>query len=323
MSGRFVVLPLLFAIWFSATARAQTRSALVLTRDDARLAEASARLRGELVADGFVVAQGTAPPGLSPREAVEAMQASADAVLLITAEGIWLSDRLSGHPSFGLVQADAPAQLALRAVELLRARSSERVLPPPPAAPPPSVAPVIVATPPPVRERARYGVGLGAGLLQSSLGSTWLPVASLSTELPLGSRLALEFTLSGGALSQHEHASSEHGSVRIAQSFAAAGSALRLRSWAEPSVRIAAGAHVLQLEARGEPPYQGLRDVHASPFLSLGLGVRSPTCHHLCVALSADVLFTTRPGVVVLAMQEVARAERTSLLLRLEAIASF
>lgn len=351
----FLLAYLLLAMGLPAAADAEpTRSALVLVseRSDSLIVEVTSRLCGELSADGFQVERRVSPPTLPARQAVEGAQTTTDAsaVLLIApaAESgatsarleIWLSDRLLGRTSMARLEStpdtgrEAPAQLAVRAVELLRARLSERALSPDEAAREgwQTVPDVQVSPRAPRRAAAavhapiRFHFAAGAGLLQSSLGSTWLPVTSLSVGLPLRSQFTLDLSLRGGALSQQTHAARQEGRATISQAFGSGGAALRLRSdrWPEPSVGLATGVYVLQLEGRTTPPYQARRGVvHSSPFVSAGMAVRSPVWAHLCAVLSADIMIVTRPGVVLVAMQEVARAAYVSTLVRAELMAVF
>lgn len=320
---------LALACWLAvAVVHAQpARTALVLSpqQGDALSTEISARLSGELAAEGFTVTRRTST--LPPQLAVESAQEDASAVLLIASSplAIWLSDRLAGHTSMARLQVEqetlTPSQLTVRAVELLRARLSERVV----SADVWEIVPpreVIEVPTPEAPDPITFALGVGGAWLRG-LGSTWLPVAHVAIDVPLTPRFALELSLSGGAFSTQVRAGREEGSAIVGQAFGAVVAALKLRSQPELSLRVGAGAHGLQVDGRATPPFEARDSLNLSPFVSAGCGVRSPVWWHLALAASADVLVLTRPSVVMVARQEVAHLGTASALLRAELVAIF
>lgn len=354
--ARVLLAAMLFATWWPVMARAERPRKVLMLVDGRReplIAEVSARLGGELAAEGFVVEQRAAPSGpLPPQRAVETAHTDDEgtgAVLLITpllelgtTRGleIWLRDRWLGQTfvsrlrSESITEPAARAQLAVRTVELLHARLFEHALGRDGGAADDGwqTARVAFAPPAPSREAATdphvpvvVGLAAGLGLLSSSLGQVWLPVTTLSIALPVGERLAFDLALSGGALGQRVHAVREEGEVAISQAFVRVGGALRIRAsrWLEPSLGGAAGAHVLSIMSRAIPPHRARDGSHVSPMFSAGVALRTRIWARLHGTLGLDALFMSRPGTIRVVTHEVARAGYVSALARFELMVVF
>lgn len=200
----------------AAGANAASRTVVVLrpASSDGITAEATARVRGELVAAGFdvaVVARGDEDAKRDLETAGRDLNAIAAFAIIVTpGDGggalaeIWVSDRtrrktVIEHAQLGAADHARGAEiLAVRSVELLRASLAEFWLPsvappsPAPATPAPGAPPppdrVEAAAPQPRGFPAGLRAGAGVGLLESfgQLGTAWAPMITVGYGWPSG-----------------------------------------------------------------------------------------------------------------------------------------
>jgi hypothetical protein len=181
----FIAIPVTLEIVLEATGRADgARSSVALVRSssgDHVLREARTRLRAELLDAGFEVVEVDRAPG-DPRSEVEdaAPATSGFATVAMSRAGdgafadIWISDHVTGKTVVRRLEVgadpDAPAVLAIRALELLRASLLEVAAQGPPSQPPISapgdvmkwIEPALPRAPPSPLLR---GTALGLGAL--------------------------------------------------------------------------------------------------------------------------------------------------------------
>ncbi len=167
----------------SGEAAAEEPSAVVLlepAEPDAVARETLTRAKAELTGAGFRVI--IAPRGAGdPRASLEAAIREAGAIAAIAIEPgqssslveVWVSDHLTGKLSIRPVESprtgEAPALLAIRAVELLRASLLEIANPPTSSAKnstlPSEVTKLTAPAPPSESESRRTGFGIEAGMM--------------------------------------------------------------------------------------------------------------------------------------------------------------
>jgi hypothetical protein len=180
-----------------------------------------------------------------------------------TAVELWLSDRLTGKLVIRRIETKgraAAADLALRAVELLRGSLLEITVdsPEPPPPPPPDVARVVAAT----ARRRYFSEGLGLGVGASMLGpfTPWGPAYAPALRLSYGRRrVGARLSLMGPATAGEVRASdgsSLLGTARIRQELALLEGlvAFRPERRLQPYLSLAAGAHHVRVEGHGEAP---------------------------------------------------------------------
>jgi hypothetical protein len=167
-AGRLAIAAALVVACFVGAARAESRAVAVVhsQETDEVLSEAATRLRGELVAAGFDVRELVIAEGSDPKEQVDAAGLSPTPVATIAINkdddtaslDVWVTDRATHEmvvrhlDAAGVNRKRAPAVLAVRAVELLRASllpASERKKPVPTEQPPKKATP---PKPPPKNE---------------------------------------------------------------------------------------------------------------------------------------------------------------------------
>jgi hypothetical protein len=232
------------------------------------LAEALARLRGELGSVGFVTAQGPGPDH-DPRWELEAA-CSADTKVAITlrrsSDGksvdVWLLDRLSQKTSIrrlsvALDSSDAPTILAVRTADLLRASLLELSAEDPPdrkvRAPAPLPKPPVpahieawVAPERPLRQGGFASLG-GAVLASPGTAATIAPVLRVGHGLSGG----LSARATAGMSLVPIELSGASGSARVSQRFVTAELMYGWRRDRTLSPHVFAGAGLLHVDVAG------------------------------------------------------------------------
>lgn len=182
------------------------------------------RAHGELVAAGFEVIRLTAPPGASTAGLLASATHGANAVaaLGVTERGdlawVWAPDPEASEPSPESVEsprephASSAATLAIRAVELLRARIT--AAPSPPAAAPSPPPPPPQALPPSAPDpgpRIELAVGLASRFAFDGLGTALGPQLSAGVATASGWLARARFV---GSLASETDAAAGHVDVR-------------------------------------------------------------------------------------------------------------
>jgi hypothetical protein len=317
--------------------------------DDARSEEAANRLRAELAAAGFDVVMASPPADAQPRAAMEsaAIEARAFAAVMIlpamggAAADVWVVDRVTGKTLIRTVQVggpSAPADLAVRAVELVQASLLEATAAPkagPASAPAAASASAPASIPedvrswmeperePPPRLFTGLGIEAGAGLLQSTggIGPAFGPVLRLSLGIRAGfaGRLAFAGPAVGPDLT------SSLGSASVRQELVALD---LIYAFESPGVPVAlvlslgGGGYHLHATGAPNPPYAGDSDEVWSALADIGVGGALRFSSRAALLLDVHTLFTAPRPVVTLAGQELGSAGRPSFLVTLGIVAS-
>jgi hypothetical protein len=302
-----------------------SRVALVSpAQHDALVADVTSRMNAELTASGFDVVIVPPPDDGDVRAAVELARTGPGVVATFAvvsmgrqaAVDVWLSDRITGKTIVkrldpGPVAARAPAVLAIRAVELLRASLLETLVPPSdPAATAPAPVPMDVshfveAKSQPSRPRrpwpgvTSFGAGVGALDGFGGLGPAMYPVVRLAYAVRAdtfvratigGPSLGLAIRSATGSATARQ----EFGLLELAYAWPIA-----------PSVQIVAsgGAGVYHLQVQGSalPPFGGDSPQLWSPLFDVGVGGAFRIGEHSGILLDLHALVTQRQARVVFA----------------------
>lgn len=323
------------------------------SRNDFEL-EVLARVRGELRAAGFAVSALAVPEVADPWTTVEtaARDLAPAAVLMILAPNdrpgsirvvdLWLSD-WSLHRT--LVQeleaghADPnrrAAQMAVMAVEALRAHFAEFAIVPEPAPPPPAAAvePSAVPTPsavapanPPEPPRGpqpprpaaaasdRIEIEAAIGVLQGfrGIGSAAAPIARLGWILPRSSDRAgvlYELRASVSAFGRGIDVTSNGLTARVHQSFGTLDGVVRVLPDlpVEPFFSLGGGAYAVDVAGHAPAPYQIQSTRTWSALGTLGAGVWVRPMRHFVWILEAQLMTALSRTVVRIDGVEAAQA---------------
>ena len=312
----------------------------------AELTETISRLHGEMLSVGLAVriaerTDGGEPDGSSARAWLEsvATDRGIDAVIDVIGDGrveaadIWVFQPAPRPPKVIRVLAErdvenAPARLAIRAIDVVRSLLLERELagaPRGPASPTaaatvpspatPAATAMVVPGDSPVRAGGRIGFELGAAVLTSldGVGPAIMPVVRV--DAALGPWLGLEAEAAG--LGTRPTVGTPGASARVSQQYAVAGACVCAPSMARlrPIVGLAAGALRTAADGEAESPLQGHSVAQWSFVLEATAGVRlrlAPRTHltaavHVQVAqpyldirvVNAGPATTGRPNVLV------------------------
>jgi hypothetical protein len=312
-----------------ARASEATRPAVAVAPPDARdalLRESETRLGAELRAAGFdVIREPDAAGAIASFSLARAPGGGA-------AVDVSLTDRLTRKTSTRRIEADAatgelaPATLAIRAVELLRASLVELGAPGEPA---PERVPVAVERlVAPLRdERPRRpvvgnAVAIAAGVLVGGEGLAPAAVPVVRASVAVAARWGLRITVAAPSIA--ETVGTSAGSASIRQELAAADVVVALRP--REDVRIvpylAAGAGVFHLHVRGAsagPPFVGRSDDAWAALATAGLGLALRLGARTAIVLDAAAVVTAPGAAVDVGGAIVARAGRPSELVTLGA----
>ena len=341
--GGLVLLGVMGARWDGGDGVAFA-STVVLVRPptpSAMAAEATVRVRGELVAAGFDVQVIDAPAGEDIRTALEeaATGPEVEAVVAILGDErkpeakknsakdsaeLWVIDRVTGKTVVRRVDTDpnsarAAEMLSIRALELLRASFLEVALGGPPRTP--KVAP---PPPPPVevsrwtrealqeadRNELNWAVEAGAYVRGSLDGIPASVVPLLRLERRLGTFFMLRLTAAG--LGSPARVYGDSGYADVDHRIGLLELVLRFRSGKGIQPFLSVGGGVLSVTVAGYPsPTAKVYDPSTAPSRSatanVGAGLRFPIQRRFEVAIEVQAEVAGPYPTVSIAKQEVAR----------------
>jgi hypothetical protein len=260
----------------------------------AELTETVSRLHGEMLSVGLTVMlaerPGGAGDGASARTWLESVASDRgiDAAIDVIGDGqveaadIWVFQPAPRPPQVSRVLAErnvenAPARLAIRAIDLLRSQliepelagASRRAAPAPAA-----TTATIAADASSARAGARLGFELGAAVLSSldGVGPAILPIVRL--DAALNPWLGLEVEAAG--FGTRPTVGTPGASARIAQQYVIAGACLCAPSTTrlQPVVGLSAGALRTAADGEADSPLQGHSIAQWSLLLEAGAGAR-------------------------------------------------
>jgi hypothetical protein len=338
-AARLAVVCALLATAHAAVAAGPSKVVLLRGGAGASGDEALNRLRAELAAAGFTVEVASPAPGEDPRSAVEraAREAGAFAAVMAspssagTAADIWVTDRVTGKTSVRRVEvrgATAPADLAVRAVDLLQASLLEATAaaPPSPQRAPPKPPPDVARWVDPPRPPRPFFAGLvleaAAGLLHSTGGIG--PAVCPSLRLSFGWRDTFGLRLGFAGPAASAPLESPLGSATVRQELASLDAfyALDGRWPFIPFVSVGAGVYHLFATGAPKPPYIGASaDIWAAA-ASVGLGGAYRLTERVALAVDARGLLIAPRPVVTLAGEPLGSAGRPSILVTAGVLAS-
>jgi len=270
-----------------AGGRSALASTVVLVRPprpSAVAAEATVRVRGELVAAGFDVQVIDAPPGEDIRTALEqaASGPEVEAVVAILGEErkagsktdsaeLWVIDRVTGKTVVRRVDTEpgslrSAEMLSIRALELLRASFLEVAL----GGAAVRTQKAVPAPPPPVEvtrwtrealqeadsNELNWAVEAGAYVLGSIDGNQGLPpsvIPLLRIDRRLGGAFMARLTVAGLGTRPHVADQMNTGSADIAQRLGLLEAVLRFRPGKQIQPFLSLGGGALQVVASGQP----------------------------------------------------------------------
>jgi hypothetical protein len=324
---------------FGGNAPAPTVVVLSLAASDEVAKEATARVKGELVAVGFQVALAALSGDDTLRELESAgRERNAVAAFAIFVrpfeEGtsvaeIWVSDRIRQKviiQSAVLRETDRDRGseiLAVRAVEVLKANLADFWAPSPvppadvvhPASEPPPVSPTADGGHKPRNAfAAGLGGGLGAGVVESfgASDASWSPEAMASYGWDNGLSLRATFAALGpaSAFSATDGSASAQRGLALLEAV----KTWWPRSAVVPFVAGGGGAQQVHVVGVGDPPYQGHTSNRWSLATTLGAGIAIPLVSTLSFLVQARGFAAWPPSVVQIAGADAARIGTPSLL---------
>lgn len=337
----------------AATALGQPRPRVVLLDEpatDAKSAEVSARVRGELQAAGFNLVVLPSDADVDPQLAVEtaAPELQPAAVLLVRQPlhapddahlvEIWVSDRALNrtfvqrlplseeHPQRG------PRWVGVQAVELVRSRLAELALtPPPPSYEPSPPVEVPPAPPAPAKAPGAWFGGAGLGLLRGFDGveQVWTPVLVLGARLPESvtgaAPLTLQFALRGSALGSEAELDYAGNTTEVRQSFATLDVTARFipRSVVQPMLSVGSGVYSLETYSRAVEPLSAGSRRTWSGLGSVGAGLWTEPLDGAALVLEAKLLAAWSKTIIRMEERVVAEAGAPMGLLAAEVVAVF
>jgi hypothetical protein len=288
----------LAAVTAIAIAPAALAATVVLVRaphPNAVAIEATVRLRGELVADGFDVRVVDSPPTVDLRASLEEAAAAADVeavVAIFEATGsdsveLWVIDRVTGKTVIRRVPTEPPSArsaevLSIRALELLRASflevalAASRVTPATARpAPPPEVTRLTEAALESGRPRT-WGVEVGGCLVGSLEGLSPSLVPVVRVERGSSGRFLFLGRVTVAGLGTRARIESAGAAATVSQEFGLVEGALRFRAGrrVQPFASLGAGALHLSAEGQASYPYQAARGSLWSAVADAGAGAR-------------------------------------------------
>jgi hypothetical protein len=292
------------------------------------------RISGELGAALFQVVSRPIDPGVDLMAQVETAGNDLDpvaafAIVRDPGEGaggiaVWVSNRITRmttvqHVKLRLGDVDrAATQLAVEAVELVRATIVG--LRPEPPAPAPAPALAAGARAP----ESRFGLAVGVGLFHDfdSVPSSWAPALALTYGRP-GS---LELRLSAVGLGPGTDVSVADGTgARLQRQLLAAGGLRRFRADRRVQFLLSAagGLHHLGADGTGAPAERRHSRSAYSALLSAGVGGALALGPHLALTVEGEALFLWPTATVQVGAAEVARLHRPAVFAHGSLLATF
>lgn len=328
------IVPLLSLSFLLLGAGAARAASVVLVRPSdpsSSIAEALARVRGELVAEGFEVALMDGQPGGDSRPWLEQLARSRGADAVVAIEGallpdsveIWVIDRVTEKSvvrrvPFRSEAERAPKTFAIHTLELLRASFLEIALAPnlridqKPGVPP-AVSRFAQGEPTP--SAPSFGVEIGGAAVVGfdGGGASVLPVLRLDWA-PRRSWL-VQATLAG--LGSRPTVEDQAGSATVRQELALAGVAYRwggARAW-RPKASLALGLLHTAADGHGNPSFHGRAAEQWSFLVDAGIGVGLPIRERFDASLAVHAQLAEPYPAVRFDKNTVATSARPSVLL--------
>jgi hypothetical protein len=341
MLGPAALLPVCLALAGAAQPEAEPawRGLVVVLApadEDAVTRNALARISGELAAAPFktITAPIDAASDVMSQVETAGQELSAVAAFAIVRDAdpsanrvtIWVSNRVTHATTMHRMQVQggdvdrAAAQLAVEAVELVRA--SLAGLWPAPAPPPPPVITDGGAQPAPRSSLLSFAVG--AALLQDVSSAPAMLAPFVAITFGRAEQLGVRLTASG--LGTGADVSASGGSARIERSLASLGIVRLFRPdrTLQPIMSVAAGVHYLHARGTSNVQTQQARDQsELSALVSASGGVAVAMGPRLSVLVEVDVLVTSPRVAVRVADTDVARFDRPTLFAHAGLLASF
>jgi hypothetical protein len=313
--------------------------------------QAETLLAAELRAAGFEVEERPRSPALDPRADIERASAGRNAIATLAlvslpgtnAAEIWLMDRVTGKlvvrridtgPGSG---ANDPADVALRAVELLRGSlleiAIERRRPPRAEVPPPpsDVRRFVAETAPWRREHSLHGLGVGLGAVALDVGAaggpSYAPAARISwgSASGFGVRLSL-FGLGSAVTFESRDGGALLGTATVHRDLAVLDGFLVGRhgaSW-QPFVSAGAGVSRLRVEGQGAGPlFPDRSGAHLGGIACAGVGLAARLGQRAALVLEAQLLMSLPRTHVLIADQTAATVGGATALLGISLVTAF
>lgn len=329
-----IVLSLSLSIVLLGASTARAASVVLVRPPDpsSSINEALARVRGELVAEGFEVDLVDGQPGGDSRAWLEQLARSRGADAVVAVEGaqipdsveIWVVDRITEKSvvrriPFRSEVERAPKTFAIHTLELLRASFLEIDLTPNVRAAeksggvPPAVSHFTKGEPPPYA--SPFGVEIGGAAVAGfgGVGPAILPILRLDWA-PRRSWL-VQATMAG--LGSRPTVQEQTGSAEIRQEFALLGVAHRWRqdrAW-RPTASLAIGALHTSADGHGTPSFHGRAADQWSFLVDTGIGLALPIRERFEASLALHVQLAEPYPAVRFAGSTVATSTRPSILL--------
>jgi hypothetical protein len=318
-----------------ASVHAQTLRALLLAppAGDERLAEAVARVKGELAAAGFRVTEERLEDGQAADGAMaQARTDDPDAAVVVVRLDPAVSDIGGGlqiwvYEPWRSTTALVPIVIdrvepglsikrgAVQAVELLRAaleqdaleRATQAQLPTPSDgalsdSPPPDAAEADGAEADGATARASAHLAAGLALWSGfdGLGSALTPLVRLALALPwqhAWPELALDVRASAAGFGQRSMLDTAEGSVSVRQTLLTG--ELVLRGWphalVQPLASAGAGAYAVSVEGQAVAPFSGRSARTWSGVVGAGAGLWIAPARHIAGSIEGQLLLSTAP----------------------------
>jgi hypothetical protein len=334
------------ALLWAADARAAETSRVVLLRApsaDTLTEQGNTLLAAELRAAGFEVVTVARDPSRDIRRDIEAASAASSPIatfaILPAPDGaaveLWLEDRITHKLTIRRLDVDrsreAPADLAVRAVELLRGSLLEVALPPPaprpqPAAPPEDVT-VWIASTVPERRAPHFSTGPGVALGMTALGSAGLgPTYAPALRLSWGNRRGLfaRATVTGFGWGRTLRASEGSAVVRQDLALAEIGFAFRPEARLQPFVAAGAGARRARSEGTGVSTlFPGESGTAYAAAAVLGGGIAARLADRVSAILDAGLIVAAPSTEILIATSPVGRVGAVGILATLTLATTF
>ncbi|HET9932380.1 MAG TPA: hypothetical protein VFQ35_16865 [Polyangiaceae bacterium] len=319
--NRLAIAALCSVVWlWATTALAQKVVLLRPPRPSPSVAEVLARLHGELLSIGIEVSFTAASPASSSSAESEAIRelardSEAEAVLEVLGDvnpqaiHVWIADSKRDYePALVELSTDqnAPNELAIRAVEVLRSRLLEGDLTPRRSVSPPKHAAATPGTlrpknPVPPREderNRRLGFEIGAATLISfdRLGPAVLPLARVNWSLD--APVVLQATAAG--LGTRPNVATNAGSAQVAQQYVLVGAraGFREKRSLRPFFALSAGALRTAVEGVASGAGEGHSLSQWSFLVDAGVGASLELGAHYSLSLVTEVQLA-QPYVVI------------------------
>ena len=339
MMGPAALLPLVLTLVGAAPTEAEPawRGLVVVlapVAEDAVTRNALARISGELAAAPFKTITTPINPNADVMAQVETagQDLSAVAAFAIVRDAepspdrvtIWVSNRVTHATTMHRMQVQggdvdrAAAQLAVEAVELVRA-SLAGLWPTPPPPPPP----VVEAPAQPAARGSVVALAVGAGVWQDTGGMPAMLAPFVA--ITFGRAHVLGVRVAASGLGTGVDVSATGGSGRIERSMASIGLVrlFRPEHVVRPIVSVAAGIHYLVARGTSMTPFESYDRSAISGLASASGGVAVALGPRLSLTAELEVLMQWPPDVIRINLTDVVTFDRPTLLAHAGLLANF